>query len=164
MKQSCTTSCGRCETASTENGDRRFSAGAQQKLFGLKTSTAAGSLDDAATVRSSIGNSLRRSAKSREQIAECMSRLTGTQVTVRQLNNFTSEAREDCRFPLELLRAFCVAAEDYSPLIEIVRELNLNLITETESNVLALGREYLRQKSATETMKRLEEQLARREL
>jgi hypothetical protein len=42
--------------------------------------------------------------------------------------------------------------------------LQLELITETESNVLALGREYLRQKRAAENMQSLEELLAKREL
>jgi hypothetical protein len=164
MKHACSLSCGRCGAASTEISERRFSAGAQQTLFSLKPVPLPGSLDDAALVRSALTKAIRDCNKSREQIAECMSRLTGTQVTVRQLNNFTAEAREDCRFPLEFLRAFSVATGDFSVLSAVVRALGLEVITETENSVLALGREYLRQKRAAENMQSLEELLAKREL
>lgn len=123
-----------------------------------------GELNDASRVRETLARSIKHCGKSREQIAESMSRLCGYSITVTMLNAFTAESRDDRRFPLELLRAFCIATGDSSLLVAIVHALNLELITETESNVLALGREYLRQKRATETMRSLEEQLARREL
>lgn len=88
-----------------------------------------------------------------------MSLLTGTKVTERRINAFTAESREDFRFPLELLRAFCVATGDFSLIQQLAESLGLHLITEQESALLDLGREYLRQKRASENVAKLEQRL-----
>jgi hypothetical protein len=117
-------------------------------------------MNDAKVVRAALIESIRKSGKSRELIADQMSVLTGTEVTVRRLNAFTAESREDYRWPAELDRAFCAVTGCYD-LIRCRAELaGFRLITESEAELLELGREYLRQKRAAERISLLEKGLS----
>jgi hypothetical protein len=116
-------------------------------------------MNDATAVRSALVESIRRSGKSRETLADEMSSLTGTKVTTRRINAFSAESREDYRFPLELLRAFCFATGDFSLLCRIAELLGLRVIDSTEVDLLELGREMLRQKRSAEKAAMLERRL-----
>ena len=121
-------------------------------------------MNDASMIRAALVEGIRRSGKSREQIADEMSLLTGTEVTVRRLNAFTAESREDYRWPAELDRAFC-AVTGCLDLIRCRVELaGFRVISQTEYELLNLGREYLRQRRATDNVSLLERRLAGVEL
>jgi hypothetical protein len=115
-----------------------------------------GSMNDEGLVRAIVTGCIRKSSKSRGQISEEMSRLTGSTVTVRMLNSYTSEAAEQHRWPSQYTRAFCYVVEDWSLLRCIVERAGFHMITQAESDLLALGREFLRQKRAGEKMASIE--------
>lgn len=64
-------------------------------------------------IRTLAADSIKRSGKSREQIAEGMAALMGCQMTVHMLNGFTAQSKEAIRFPAAHILAFCeVTADD----------------------------------------------------
>lgn len=164
MRAPCQPSCDPYASPSTENHERRISANRQRGLFEAGEHATPGSINDGAMVRAMLAAAIKKSDKSREQIAEIMSRLTGTEVTVRRLNAFTANSREDFRFPLELARAFCMAVGDFTLLKNIVEMAGFRFVTKTEFDVLQLGHEYLTQKRAAENMALLEKRLAGEQL
>ena len=163
MNSSRSTSCGDSGCASTANQERRISANRQRGLFEVTEDTVPGSLNDCGIIREVLADSIKKSGKSRAQIADIMSRLTGTGVTERRLNAYTAESREDMRFPLELMRAFCIATGDFTLLHVIAGMAGLRVVTKTEFDVLQLGHEYLTHKRAAENMALLEKRLAGKE-
>jgi len=144
---------------STENYREYFSPDPQANLFADGSMALPGSMYDAALVRLALIEAIRKSDKSRETIADEMSSLSGTQVTVRRINAFTAESREDYRFPLELTRAFCVATSDFTLLRRVAEMAGFRLIDVVEADLLELGRESLRQKRASENIALLEKRL-----
>jgi hypothetical protein len=147
-------------STSTENGKRRISAKRQPSLFDREENITPGSINDAAMIRTVLAESIKKSGKSRAQIADIMSRLTGSEVTERRLNAYTAESREDFRFPLELARAFCMATRDFALLTHLVEMAGFKVVTKTEFDVLQLGHEYLTHKRAAENMALIERRLA----
>jgi hypothetical protein len=131
----------------------------QQSLFEEASGVVPGSLNDASVVRAALADAIRKCGKSRETLAEEMSRLTGTEVTVRRLNAFTAESREDYRFPAELARAFCAATGNYTLLRNQAEMAGFRVVTKTEFELLRLGREYLRQKRANDNVALIERSL-----
>lgn len=123
-----------------------------------------GSCDDDALVRGLITDGIKKSQKSREQIAEDMSALTGQRVTLRILNAFTAEAAERHRFPIAWARAFCVAVNDWLLLKFIAERAGCELIDSKESQVLEIGRAYLARRKADSRIGDLERQLTEGEL
>jgi hypothetical protein len=117
-------------------------------------------MHDAHIVRAALVDAIRGCGKSRETIADEMSALSGVEITVRRLDGFTAESREDLRFPMELARAFCVVTGDTNLLRSVVAGLGLQLINAVEWDLLNLGREYLKQKRATEKARLLEQRLS----
>jgi hypothetical protein len=159
MKNSYALASPRPNSASTENRERRISAKRQQGLFEVNENTAPGSVNDAGTIRAMLADAIKESGKSRAQIADVMSQLTGTQITERRLNAYTAESRDDVRFPLELLRAFCMATDNFALLYAIVGMAGFRVVTKTEFDVLQLGHEYLTHKRAAENMALIEKRL-----
>jgi hypothetical protein len=117
-------------------------------------------MNDAHVVRAALVEAIRTCGKSRETLADLMSALTATPITVTRLNAFTAESREDRRFPLELARAFCIATGDFSLLRSVAERSGLRLINETEWDLLNLGREYLKQKRASDKANVIEQRLS----
>lgn len=128
------------------------------------SNVADGSLNDDLLVREVVTAAIKRSDKSREQIAEEMSRTLGVRVTARMLTSFTSESKELHRWPGAWDRAFCHAVKDTQLLVCRVERAGFWVIEKDEYDLLALGREYLRQKRASEKVALLERQLAGLEL
>ena len=62
-----------------------------------------------------VRDAIRKAPKSRETIAEEISELTGSSVSVHQVNNWTAESHPH-RMPAELLPAFCKATGSMEPL------------------------------------------------
>lgn len=115
-----------------------------------------GSLNDESMVRAVVTDAIKRSGKSREQIAEEMSRLLAIAVTARMVTAFTSESKELHRWPGAWDRAFCAAVNDTRLLFCRVELAGFHVITAAEAELLDLGREYLRQKRASERMAMIE--------
>jgi serine/threonine protein phosphatase PrpC len=115
-----------------------------------------GTLNDDSLVREVITDAIKRSVKSREQIAEEMSRTLGVTVTARMITSFTSESKELHRWPGAWDRAFCVAVGDTRLLFCRVEAAGYLVIDKTGVALLELGAEYLKQKRASERVLLLE--------
>jgi hypothetical protein len=102
---------------------------------------------------------MRRSEKSRDQVAEEITKLVGEKVTVRMLNSYTSEAAEQHRWPLQYTTALCFVLDDWTLLRAVVEKSGFYVITAAEKELLDLGAEYLKQKRASEKMDTLEKRL-----
>jgi hypothetical protein len=118
-----------------------------------------GSLNDDSLVRETITEAIKRSGKSREQIADEMTRTLGLPVTARMITAFTSESKEMHRWPGAWDRAFCSAVNDNRLLFCLVEKAGFRVINEAEVDLLELGREFLRQKRASENVALLEKRL-----
>ncbi len=131
----------------------------EQPLLFTEHPPEAGSLNDGNMIRAIITEAIRKSPKSREEIGEEISRLVGERVSIRMLNSYTSEAAEQHRWPSQYTRAFCYVVEDWTLLRCIVERAGFHLITQAEGELLELGREYLKQKRASEQLQLLEKRL-----
>lgn len=123
-----------------------------------------GSLNDDSLVRGLISDAIKRSGKSREQIADEMQDALAVAVTARMIASFTAESKELHRWPGAWDRAFCAVTGDFRLLRCRVELAGYIVITQTESELLNLGREYLRQKRASENVALIERRLAGVEL
>lgn len=85
-----------------------------------KAGQALGRLNIAAKLAMAARNSIRKAPKSRETIADEMTELTGDQISVSMINNWTAESHPH-RMPGEWIPAFCLATNDTS-MIEIQAE------------------------------------------
>jgi hypothetical protein len=118
-----------------------------------------GSFNDQYLVREVITAAMKRSGKSRAQLADEMSFLVGTVVTERMLNAFAAESREDCKFPLQYARALAEVTGDIRVLICFVEKAGLLVITEEEGKLLELGRQILAEKKAQAEIARLKSEI-----
>lgn len=75
---------------------------------------APGSLNYAVELRHVLSEALKKSPKSRYEIAAKMSELLGLEVTKHQLDAWTAESRDQWRFPFEYSAAFEAACGCYS--------------------------------------------------
>jgi len=130
----------------------------QQALFAFPASTA-GTMNDAAMVRSVIVDAMRKCNKSRASIADEMSHLTGTKVTERMLNCYAADSREDARFPQELQRAFCAATGDTRLLTFGAEAAGLHVIDDAGKDLMEIGRRYLTRKRSEAELAELERRL-----
>jgi hypothetical protein len=62
---------------STENPEKRFDGNRQRGLFDGPDHAIPGSMNDASVIRAALVEAIRKCGKSREQLAEDMSQLTG---------------------------------------------------------------------------------------
>lgn len=92
---------------------------------------------------SQISIAMKLSGKSREQIARIMSTLTGEEITVRRLNSYAADSRDDFRFPLEYLPAFCAATGCSAVLRDVARRCGFALADEKAQTEQRLGRAAL---------------------
>lgn len=129
-------------------------------MYGAPENAADGSMDDGPLVRHTLATSIKTSSRSRAQIAEEISRLTGRRLTEISLNKFTAETRTDYRWPAELDRAFATATGDDSILRCRAEQAGYHVVTSDEYALLELGRQYLTQKRAAQMAAELEKRLA----
>lgn len=73
----------------------------------------AGMLSRKEAVREAFVSALKKSGLEREYLAAEMSRLTGESITVNHINNWSSESKQDWRFPIEYGAAFCLIVDDF---------------------------------------------------
>ena len=91
-------------------------------------------------LREILSDSIRRSGKSREDVATLMSQLSGTTVSVNALNNFCAPGRETGRMPAILLPAFCRAVGDDRALRFLIGEELLRILELGEAAAALLGK------------------------
>lgn len=115
-----------------------------------------GSFNDELVIRGMVTEAIKNCGKSRQEIADAMTYLLGTQVTKRALDSYTSEAADQNRFPAQYLRAFCHVTGDWSLIHCVVERSGLHMVTATEQKLLDLGRQYLRRKQAEKTILAIE--------
>jgi hypothetical protein len=119
------------------------------------------SLDIDAAVRRALRAAFRLSEKSRQAIADEMSRLTGRKVTASILDHFTAESRSDRRFPAAWLPAFCVAAGTCDVMKLLVEAVGFRMIDADEAMLIEYARATLDKKEAAEKIENLESRLMR---
>ena len=142
-----------------------FSADIQQIPLAVdRTSVTPGSLNDSHMIRVVLADSIRRSGKTREQIAEEMSYLVGREVTARMLYGFTADSKDDYRWPAELDRAFAVATGDDRILKCRVEAAGYKAISGNDIDLLELGRQYLKKKRSEAEIAERERRLEGSEL
>ncbi len=123
-----------------------------------------GSLNDAHMIRVILGEAIRLCGKSRAQIADEMSFLTGTRVTDVMLNGFSAESRTDIRWPAEFARAFAMATGDDRILKCQAEAAGYRVISGPDIDLLEIGRQYLRRKRSEEEITERERRLKGMEL
>lgn len=135
----------------------------QENLTSLNADTQVtslpGSCDDERLIRGLLSEAIRLCKKSREQVAEEMSYLLGTQVTKRAIDSYTSESAEQNRFPMQYARAFCHATGDWRLLRCVIERAGLHLVTPEQVKVYELGRQMLLEKRAAAAVARLTKEL-----
>ena len=110
-----------------------------------------GTFNDDAVTRGLLAEAIKKSGQSREQIAERMSWLLATRVTVDILNNFTAEGKVAHRFPFAWSRAFCQSTGDWRLLQYIAEQSGFLLLDKEDAEVVALGEQVIeRERAATE--------------
>jgi hypothetical protein len=100
-----------------------------------------GSLNYALELRHVLSDALKKSPKSRYEIAARMSELTGEQITKETLDAWTAESKKQWRFPFEYAAAFEAACEiDSNPLQELLgRKRGTRILVGKESLYAELG-------------------------
>jgi hypothetical protein len=120
-----------------------------------------GTFNDDSVVRAILGDAIQNSSKSREQIADEMTGLIGKKISVRMLNDWTAESKEN-RWPLCYTRALCAVMNDYRLLKYLADNSGLILITPEDAELLELGRQYILRKQADRRFAELETSIERR--
>lgn len=149
----------RTSHGSTAKNAQTFTGNSQPDLFERGDTPLPGSMNDAALIRSIVADAIRKSSKSRAQIAEEMTYLVGREITERMLNGFTADSRDDYRWPAELDRAFCEATGDDRLLRCRVELAGYRVISQQEAEILELGRQYLMRQRAADNLAALEKRL-----
>jgi hypothetical protein len=112
--------------------------------------------NDDSLIRETISRSIRACTRSRQQIADEMATLLGVRVTEKMVNTYSAESMSAHRLPAAWIRAFCRAADSDALLRAIAQAGGFHLITAEEKQLLELGREFLRQKRASEKLALIE--------
>lgn len=111
-------------------------------LFGVPQAPVLGegSLNYAAELCGVLAAALKRSSKSRYEIAARMSELVGHDVSKFQLDSWTAESRDGHRFPFEYAAAFEAACETTALQELFGRKRGCRILVGEEALVAELGR------------------------
>jgi hypothetical protein len=114
-----------------------------------------GSCDDDTVTRSILADAIKQSQHSRDEIADRMSVLLGSKLSVAMLNNFTSESKDRHRWPFAWTRAFCMATEDMRLVQHLAEQTGFILLPQADADIVRLGELVVEQR-------RNEEEIANR--
>jgi hypothetical protein len=131
------------------------SGNGQSELFTVQLPRA-GSLNWDARIRDAVKDSIKECSKSRAAIAEEMSYLLGERVTEQMLNCYTAESKQQHRFPLLFVPAFCVVTGSPELLSIAAFLLGFATIDAENQQLLELGRQYLLRKESEAKIAELE--------
>jgi hypothetical protein len=99
-----------------------------------------GSLDYSTELRHCLSEALKRTEKSRYQVAAEMSELTGLEITKSMLDTWTAESKQLWRFPFEYAAAFEVACETTCLQELLGRKRGSRILVGEETLLAELGR------------------------
>lgn len=106
----------------TRSKQRFVTDAGQMTLFDLlkqereeRRETTPGRLCCSARLMAAVKAAIKSAPKSRETLADELADLTGTEITVAQINNWTADSHPH-RLPAELLPALCVATGSIEPM------------------------------------------------
>lgn len=105
-----------------------------------QASSLPGSLAGGMDVRGLLSDALKRSPRSRFEIAARMSELTGTEITKNQLDSWSAESREGWRFPLEYAPSFETACESYALTQWLAAKRGCKVLVGEEALLAELGK------------------------
>lgn len=110
-------------------------------------------------VSEALKDALKNCGLSREIVAEEMSRLTGDQISVNHLNNWTSESKNGWRMPLEYAAALTAVTGDVGVVKAALEGTGLHVLDNEEAAIYELGRitaeDMERKKRKKEVLERL---------
>lgn len=93
-----------------------------------------------AAIRKLLTEVMRSCSKSRAQIAEEMSRLTGLHITANMLYGYSAKDRRPARFPAVFVPAFCKATGDFR-LQKMLLDARMTQLVETVERELDAARQ-----------------------
>lgn len=109
-----------------------------------------GGANDDALTRGLLVDAIKRSGKSREEIAGCMSFLLATKITADMLNKFTGENT----FPFAWTRAFCTATCDWRLIQQVAEQAGFLLLAKNDADLVSLGELAVQQQRACREIER----------
>lgn len=109
-----------------------------------------GRLNMEATLRELASAALKHTRRSRYEVAAEMSRLLGREITKSQLDSWSAESKEQHRFPLVYINAFCEATGDRQILRLLAEKAGGYFIEGEDALYTELGRLEQRKKELAE--------------
>lgn len=97
---------------------------------------------DAMALRICITREIKRSKKSREQIAAEMSKSLNEKITARMITAFTADSKELHRWPGQYDIAFCEAVGNYRLLSERVKRAGFRMVGLNEERLIRIGKAW----------------------
>jgi hypothetical protein len=110
-------------------------------------------------VREALTEALESCPLTREQIASEMSRLTGESITINHINNWTSGAKRDWRFPLEYASALVVITGDAGIIAAVLDGTGMAMLDEGDQMYVEYGRLVVEEKQRQKKKRALMQQL-----
>lgn len=98
------------------------------------------SLDHAIELRHLLSDALKKTMKTRFEVAARMSELTGHEISKAMLDAWSAESRESWRFPLEYATAFEIACETYGLTEFMARKRGCRVYAGDEVRQAEIGR------------------------
>lgn len=142
---------------------RRSVAPGRQLILPIQTypsqSMRAGSMGRKDAVREALTEALESCPLTREQIASEMSRLTGESITINHINNWTSGAKRDWRFPLEYASALVVITGDAGIIAAVLDGTGMAMLDEGDQMYVEYGRLVVEEKQRQKKKRALMQQL-----
>jgi hypothetical protein len=110
-------------------------------------------------IREALRTALRDCGLSREVVAEEVSRLTGDNVSVHHINNWTAESKDGWRLPLECVAALTIVTGDPGIIRAALDGTGMTVLNQEETAVYELGKltreDMERKKKLKETKEKL---------
>jgi len=135
----------------------------RQLILPLQTypsqSMRAGVLARKDAVREALTEALDACPLSREQVASELSRLTGESISINHINNWTSEAKRDWRFPMGYTTAMVTVTGDYGFVDAVLGGTGLAVVGEDEQAYIEFGRIVVEDKQRQKRKRVLMEKL-----
>lgn len=114
-----------------------------------------GSLRRVEVVKDALGRALKGCGLSREIVAEELTRLTGHQVSIHQLNNWAAPGKDDRPIPLHFVAALTEITEDYGLIKAALEGTGCRLLGPDEVVYFELGLMAAEDKKRTKRKKEL---------
>jgi len=143
------------------NQDQRSFLSKQKSLLDvLEEKQMVLNLDIAVAVRRTLFEAIRACGLSRGQIAGTMSEYLQRHISIDMLNAWTAESRDDYRFPLEYLPAFCHATRNYDLVALAAHALRIEIVLPDDAEEARVLLAELELRRAQERLAEMKKSLA----